>query len=373
MSVSPIPTKNCVPSNHLSQSKRDYIDSLGTSSKSSFPNLNFGSTLNSDGSSSDSLKYNGSESSSKFPSIEVFLNDCFLHSMNELNNLNRVQLIKDFEKYIISLHSQENLKFLISIYNYEYYYNKIFKSINKLNTTNSMRKASVSTLLSSKHSDYNDTSNYFASTIEDLKVETDDHWESFKMNNVSDDEDIASVDEVSDSDINSINSIVNIDDQILLTKKWNNILNNFIHHDSKYQINLSGGCLNELLHQRNSFPDPVVLLKAKEEILQLLNENAYHPFIKKIKSCRESNKVEACNGCNCLDDPVSPKSISPKFKDFQSTLISPTVSSSNSSLKKKKTNFWNHLRLNNSMSNSGSSLNSTPDDEKSKFKLWKKK
>ncbi|CAH6718305.1 hypothetical protein CLIB1444_01S03796 [[Candida] jaroonii] len=370
MSVSPIPTKNCVASNHMS--KRDYLESIGSSSKSNFHNLNFESTISSEGSSSDSLRFNVPENSSKFPSIEEFLNDCFLHSMNELNNLNRIQLIKDFEKYIVSLHSQENLKFLISIYNYEHYYNKIFKSINKLNTTSSMRKTSVSTLLSSKNSDYNDTSNYFASTIDDLKVENEEYWESFKMNNVSDD-DIESVDDISDSDINSINSIINIDDQILLTKKWNTILNNFIHHDSKYQINLSGNCLNELLHQKNSFPDPSVLLKAKEEILQLLNENAYHPFIKKIKSCKDTTKVEICTNCHCLDESISPKSLSPKLRDFTSPILSPSVSSTNSSLKKKKANFWNHLRLNNSMSNSGSSLSSTPDDDKSKFKLWKKK
>lgn len=106
----------------------------------------------------------------------------------------------------------------------------------------------------------------------------------------------------------SLNSIYDISDAKILENQWNSILNNYIRHDSPNQINLSQAQHTALLleNKNDRIHNPKVLLKVKNEILQLLQENAYRSFIKDEKSsCCSSSVHSPIRSPSPLDTPLT--------------------------------------------------------------------
>lgn len=244
---------------------------------------------------------------SKFPTIDELLNDCFLFSINELEDSAKVELVKNFKTFIKSLHCIENLNFLISIYNYEFIFNKLFHEKPVLNN----RKNSIHSLntLNSFKSVENFPTNYFASTIDDITSfdpPNSNYWDDWRDKQLSLEMDLDSDVVSKASDLSKASSSPNSDentfqDPQVLVNYLQFIIASFILPDSKYQINLSNSVSRSILdvvdafHANQHLPNPSVFLKAKLEILQLLNDNVYYPFIKKTRECEKL----PCESCDC--------------------------------------------------------------------------
>lgn len=248
----------------------------------------------------------------QIPSLDELLNDCFVYSVQELDDYNKVDMIKSFKTFVKSLHCEENLKFLISIYNYEFLFNTIFHQKPVLNKRkNSIR--SLDTFNSFKSND-NFPSNYFASTIDDIPINSidctfgcsDNYWDNLRDKCLDDDDD----DDV-DSDIGLVSRTVTASSNVssgneessnpqVLINYWNFIINSFILPNSKFQVNLSSKASKCILDEvpivnDSHLPNPSLFLKSKQEIIQLLSDNIYQPFILKYKQCQSL----PCNDCSC--------------------------------------------------------------------------
>lgn len=232
-------------------------------------------------------KHNSDSSLEYLPSIDDFLNDAFSYSMNELENPSKKDFIDQFHDYISSLHCSESLQFLMAVFHYEYNYNRIYNTSPKLNP----RRNSIGTVHSITTND-NFPTNYFASTIDDLDSELNedrDCWAALMEKQIS---------QSSQSEDDSDDDQCSITDSFHgpLSNQWQALLERFIAPNSKYQVNLSNCTTKALLSIKEKHPDPSVLLPAKKEIYQLLNENVFMKFIKQYKLCK---KQEACDSCDC--------------------------------------------------------------------------
>lgn len=224
------------------------------------------------------------------PNIEEFLNDVFLYSINELKEEYKILFVCNFTKYITSMHCLENLQFLMLIYHYEVTYNKVFGCSNgSLNP----RKNSVMTITSDSVDAL--PQNYFVSTIDD-EIYNGDCWDGLRDKQIESDSDLEDSEDLEAEvcSLNSRGSNVSVNDLTILNNQWSEILNNFILPHSLHQINLSDNNYKEIAQNKSNHPDPVILLGARDEIVQLLNENVYHKFLNKYK-----NNSLPCSDCKC--------------------------------------------------------------------------
>lgn len=152
-----------------------------------------------------------------------------------------------------------------------------------------------------------------------------------------------------------------IDSQTLINQ-WNLIINNYIIHDSPNQINISQPHYKSILkeHQINRIHNPQVLLVVKQEIMNLLRENAYYSFKEKnfspinsinspINSINSTiNRNSPINsGLNSRTSPISLNDLKLKKidsifnrssnSDFKKNSIPKSISSQNSSVNTKFT------------------------------------
>lgn len=74
----------------------------------------------------------------KVAPLEELVDDCFKHSIDQLNDPHKVYVVKLFARYIVEAHCHENLSFLIEIFKYEYYFDKIINR--KENSKTGMRE-----------------------------------------------------------------------------------------------------------------------------------------------------------------------------------------------------------------------------------------
>lgn len=416
-STSPVPDKNGQLGNSFMSEKS--VNSSGASMAGSV----------------STIVPSGGGSETTVPSLEELLDDCFHDAINQPLSAKRKQMVNNFEKYMASLHTQENLSFVIEIFKYEYYYDKIFpyhletlrltspsplhysnsflnrsldKSLdnlpyptkkvkNKNRSRYHQRKKSSNSIKSEDH----EPTLVFVSTIDDLGNEDEfasirainnptpnssmmnQAWDSLRESNLSDDDDDdqnKSIISISDDDSHLDSSPENpnnptkkltFEERQLLTNQWDLILNNYIYHDSPEQINISQKSSKEILDEDhkddddddNKIHNPIKLMRAKNEILQIIKENAYLSFIKKnrslkLDSLQDSNSLPNCcqksSKSNIHDhhlSPVSPNSLHnqsispPNFIPKASSSSSPKLSNSpidlSSNLKKKSIKFSN--------------------------------
>ncbi|ODV77452.1 uncharacterized protein CANTADRAFT_91902 [Suhomyces tanzawaensis NRRL Y-17324] len=378
-------------------------------------------------------KHNNDTSSSPHvcsgpPSLDDIVNQCFLRAINHPTDATKQQCVAQFERLVAKLHCQENLRFLIEVYKYEYYYDRIFPFVNtnhtskprrdRLNNTPSpsisqylhsdhMRKTPSKDDLNAFYSNSINTSinnlnlaapesvdDVFVSTIDDLGTSQElseqntKAWDDMFQRNVNEDlED--------DEDHNDVH--ISDFDQDILSSQWGLIISNYIVNDAPEQINLSEQLYKEILLETNvdCVHPPGILLKAKNEVLQLIKENAYLTYLHQHKSEATASPITspplsvsapppqspATSLGPSLQSPISKLQASPSSLKFDphhddpivnvpkaastiaSPLLSPTTSHTQSHSKSKKKRFLHkptptHTVMNEALSSNSSSSSS---------------
>lgn len=236
----------------------------------------------------------------RIPPLEDLVHECFKYSIDQLADVEKQEQVKNFMKFTSDLHCRENLSFLIDIFRYEYYHAKIFGEEYRLLTPKqsylnnslpgtvellpfpkykqvarrSLRKRSTSSLRSDEH----EPAKVFASTIDDLGDDDSlvQQLASTSMLQLELNVEESDSHQGTDSDAPSLTNETIIEDQ------WHTIMLTYVYHNAPEQINLSGAAYQKIIDEDNNrgvLHDPIVFLTAKNEILQLLEENVYHAFV----------------------------------------------------------------------------------------------
>lgn len=247
--------------------------------------------------------------------LEEFLHDCFTAAINKsLLSAERLAVVLDFHKYLQELHCHENLAFIIEIYKYEYFYEKIYGSrnggkdddegfgrIRSINSdflnlsleqyidnmpypTSSMRRSVRRNSLRSRSSQSINNPDPFPLDF-DEPAGVAAVWDSFCDRNLSSEseEDWVLEPDPTNSDDSSTEE--------LLSEQWSYIISNFIAPNSPSQINLCDKTVDFLMNCeaiKDRVHNPLVLQRVKSEVVLILRENAFDSFIRK-ENCQDSN------------------------------------------------------------------------------------
>lgn len=271
-------------------------------------------------------------------SLDELLDDCFQLSIGQNHSLcdTRIRYASSFDKYLTSLHCHENLAFLMEIFKYEYFYDKIFpenlsqsrcqvgqtspSAVTSSSFLNRSLPSAIDTLpfptkqmrKKSRRSSTRST----ASLISELPSEgsvfdfgfdevlpTENVWDKLK------DQHVDSTDLEPELDLDS-----EIDSNTLLLDQWAYIIATFVRKDSPQQLNLANLTVKELLEKdtQDVIHNPAVLLEARQEIIQLLRENVYGLFLSQQKS-RSSSRATSASVSRAHSRPQSPPADEPSF------------------------------------------------------------
>lgn len=344
----------------------------------------------------------------RIPPLEDLVHECFKYSIDQLADVEKQEQVKNFMKFTSDLHCRENLSFLIEIFRYEYYHAKIFGDEDGFMTPKqsylnnslpgtvellpfpkykqvarrSLRKRSTSSLRSDEH----EPAKVFASTIDDLGYD-DSHvqqltsatWSQLMELNV----------EESDSHQGTDSDVPSLTNETIIEDQWHTIMLTYVYHNAPEQINLSGAAYQKIIDEDNNrgvLHDPIVFLTAKNEILQLLEENVYLAFVHMCKGkdsgttsplsqgrrvespCEvsselslDSRMLSTTNPAGTMDSPmltpvtslvsspkILPKKSKPKFLHMPLSSSVPsteTPSTSTSSSSLSFSNFLGHFRV----------------------------
>ncbi|KAK6459180.1 uncharacterized protein RJT20DRAFT_132324 [Scheffersomyces xylosifermentans] len=378
----PIPTK---PSSSLNSRYNCYPVSISPSNLITTVSTN--NTVNT---------FNTSVTTSTPPPLDDLINDCFLYSIDQLRDSSKVEHVKKFQQFVSKLHCEENLKFLIEIYKYEYYYDRIFPLATKIQRLNSTPSPNLSCYLNNQsidscighslpgrrraysknipsaansiRSEELDPNAVFVSTIDDLDPENltelnNNTWDNLKLKNIGLDLDEDDEDEDELEDVIDESEITEVDRQ-LLNSQWDQIISNYINYDAPEQINLSQKLYDQILKESetNTLHKPPVLLCAKNEVLQLIRENAYMSYLSRERTncsrCETTSTTVPTSPTSLNGDiaPPSDKDVVPRSITIDSGFSTHSGSTSptaymNQSYKQMKTKI---LSLSSSVSNSGS-------------------
>lgn len=298
------------------------------------------------------------------PSLEELLDDCFKRAIGQPLPESRALVAGAFERFVHLLHTQENLSFLIEIFKYEYYYDKIFpenierlrlassspvqysnsflnksldRSIDSLPHPSQLQPTPHRRLLlkvSIRSEDHEPTS-VFASALELDESPMELAWGGLRDNIIDSPPDLSSDDES--------------DDKHLLTTQWNLIVESYINNDAPDQINLSNKSSREILQEdthNSGIHNPLVLLRAKNEILQLIKENAYLSFIKAHRRPVSSSSSDTPE--DKPKPPISTPALSPVEHKPDRDLCLPLHN--DNSLLSSISNLFGHLKIHHSHS-----------------------
>ncbi|CAD1808654.1 Regulator of G protein signaling domain family protein [Candida parapsilosis] len=300
------------------------------------------------------------------PPLHDLVNDCFLLTIDKLQDDTRAFIANSFHQCVAKQHCEENLEFLIDIYRYEYEYNLkvLTSSLNNASnstTASTTNPPSLSTSLNSKavingfnheeatsmakmklnapspcitptthgastaslfrrhqktssvasfeslkkkhsiRSEELDPQQAFVSTIDDLDLNAP--WDSFGESHVGEDEEYSDDEEDEEQpNTQDVAELLAKKDLQQLNERWLFIMNNYIKHDSPSQINISQKLFKEIVQESSvcKLHDPIILLKARNEVLQILKENCYSSFASKFKK----QMAQPCGGqegvcCSC--------------------------------------------------------------------------
>lgn len=289
------------------------------------------------------------------PPLEDLVNDCFLHSMGQLEDEGKIKVVQDFTDYLTKQHTQENLNFLVDIYRYEYYYKLKFDLNNNEQEASTNNYISNGTLnCNNNESELNlryhsccsleslsnmrktrliqsvdlDPQNAFVSTIDDLDDfgnANENIWDNLKDKyTCSDDE---NDNKSQDQSVNNPNDEQD-PDIILLNDEWKYIMNTYIKCGSPMEINISQTLFKQIV-QESAFSrlhHPQTLTKASKEVLRMLNENGYVNFNshmkkllrKQLKSPTSSTPIlsPSTSPLPYIGDSMSPSSLTSKTKPY---------------------------------------------------------
>ncbi|KAG7666080.1 uncharacterized protein J8A68_000336 [[Candida] subhashii] len=287
--------------------------------------------------SSNSNSNSRSSSPSVIPPLDELVNDCFLHTINQLEDLNKLSIVESFMQYLIKQHCQENLYFLIDIYKYEFYYNKLYNNNHesvehRLNHTPSpslakymSSNASLNSIIqpsyrnnSSKRNSITTTSSCTINNDDGMFMADDLDANEYAQFNANIWEELRSrqIDDDSESEFDYQQD--DEEDEEVLMNQWNYIMNTYIKIDSTCQINISQKLFKEIAEEsiNNSIHNPLVLIKARNETFALLKENGYSSFVSKFKS---NSLLIKSNNSTISSSPTT----APTSHSLQQQLLSP--------------------------------------------------
>ncbi|KAF3987103.1 hypothetical protein FT663_03126 [Candidozyma haemuli var. vulneris] len=277
--------------------------------------------------------------------LDELLDDCFQISIGQQHLIcqSRLKYATSFDKYLTSLHCHENLAFLMEIFKYEYFYDKIFpenilqartrlgSALNSTATSSSVLNSSLPSAIDllpfptkdmrrkSRRSSRGDSRSRASSVSEspsEPNVFDFGFEENFAHENVWDklkDQHVDSSDSELESDSDS-----EVDNNALLLDQWAYIMATFVYEDSPQQLNLANATVKELLDKdaQDTIHKPAVLIDAKQEIIQLLRENVYGSFLSQHKSRSDSRTTSAAGSASVSrahSRPQSPPSEDASF------------------------------------------------------------
>lgn len=334
--------------------------------------------------------------------LDELLDDCFQYSVDAKSvSAGRGRFVQSFHRFLNERHTHENLEFVIEIFRYEYFFDKIHPEnveLQKARSASRTHKHLSSSFLNQSLEHFIDNLPYPTSSMRKVhKVTTSDsdistsgflltdqfgfEFDDFQTNSANPwdnlkDQHVSSDDESSQSSL----GLSPLDSEGLLTDQWDYIVKEFIAVNSPQEVNLNSKTVAEILAEDailGVHHNPIVLIKAKLEVIQLLEENAYTPFVRSQKT--ESAAYESRDSClfdpidaammsmDGSDTPVSKKSaqshaklVSPRPVRLRESVNSPSGKHHVSLLPQSriKSKLFSHLSTNSETSSSGSSLSS---------------
>lgn len=249
--------------------------------------------------------------------LDELLDDCFQYSVDPKCLCDtRARFVQGFHRFLTERHTHENLEFVIEIFRYEYFFDKIHPEnveLQKVRSASRTHKQFSSSFLNQSLEHFIDSlpyptsamrkvhkirtsdselslsgflqSDQFGFEFDDFNPHSSNAWQNFKDQNVSSD----------DSSRGSL-SLSPLDPEGLLNDQWDYIVKEFISINSPQQVNLNSKTVKEILAEdaiSGIHHNPIVLIKAKLEVIQLLEENAYAAFL---RSQKTENSFLECNG-----------------------------------------------------------------------------
>ncbi|GEQ71914.1 hypothetical protein JCM33374_g5600 [Metschnikowia sp. JCM 33374] len=280
-------------------------------------------------------------------SLTALINDCFQSTMDaHVLSAERVEYVNRFKKYLAECHSSENLAFIMEIFRYEYFYDRLIPEADRPVVSKDISSSLVDRSLEQfidklpyptpsmgKH--LRKTSTKSPSTISlassstgapfDLEFDepvsnAHDAWNHLSLQHISRDSESGS-----DSDADSLLDAEG-DADTLLSDQWHFIMSTYIEERSEFQINLSNKTYRALVEcdaTKTSHPTPSVLMAAKKEVMSLIHENTYHPFTKMMKSCACSSS----SGCSAASNSIAGSAVGSPHSSGRNTQSSPGIGS----------------------------------------------
>lgn len=239
-------------------------------------------------------------SSPRLPSLlDALLEDCVLQSLDAtLLCAPRADYVKQFHRFLRDRHCHENLSFLIEVFRYKYYYDKIgptaaesAHALFKPSFLDQLLEHSVENLSllpltirraarSISHSRSNSVANLGVTLPFPFELDDDDAtpsstsaWNALKDGYLSsDNSSLASAE--------SESSCTSSEKAALLHDQWAMILERFIEPNAPEQVNICAATAHRVMDVDPArLVHPSVLEAAKIEAIDLLRENAYNAFL----------------------------------------------------------------------------------------------
>lgn len=230
--------------------------------------------------------------------LDTLLEDCVLHSLDpSLLCPPRIEHVKQFHRFLRERHCHENLAFLIEVFRYKYYYNKIgpapteaahtlFKpsfldqllelSIENLRLPSSTIRRATRSISHSRNNSVVNVALPFPFELDDIDATNSasaSAWSNLKDNYVSDDDSSVFSGE-------SVHSCTSSEKASLLNEQWAMIVERFVEANSPEQVNICAATAHSILDaDQLGVVHPSVLEPAKAEAIDLLRENAYNSFL----------------------------------------------------------------------------------------------
>ncbi|CUM65259.1 uncharacterized protein PRCAT00002892001 [Priceomyces carsonii] len=339
--------------------------------------------------------------------LENLVGDCFMKSISQLHDEKRLAHVDEFEDYVKKVHCEESLHFLIEIFKYEYIFENLVHEVDERDRLKSTRSPSPQIIplnINDERSvtlDEHEPMKALVSTMDDIQPTAQELnelntsvWDDMRDSHIDNND--------SEDETPCLNHTVHFSEK-KLNDQWNYIINNYIKENAPDQINVSCKNYNKILNESASSEGPhrpTVLLDAKKEVMQLIQENVYIGFLKS-QNCPECKKSELPCSITKFDGDLD----SIRERSFMSPNISPASSISKGSKKiqgpKSKllhlgspnsnnsrppspssaspsiSSFLGHLKLcgtpPNSASSSTNSVTLHHEEKPHRFKLWKSK
>lgn len=195
--------------------------------------------------------------------LDEVVNDAFLQSIGVLKDAGKIEHVELFRRFIEGIHCEENLEFLVAIYTYDYYYEKLVPDAIKQSKGSEMLSKQISSHL--LHS-ATTTNGFMPGFDED---DADFVHQSPEILPVSR---LVSADDPFEMEVTHVQFLNNM---------WRRILSTFIWDDAVKQINLSASHYEEVLeHLVGNLIHPAVLATARQEVWQILKENVWPEYLK---------------------------------------------------------------------------------------------